>query len=554
MSAHDALVGAGMAYYGWRYWRPLDRAAAQPRQAQLEVLRRILAANASAEFGERHGFRAIRSADDYAAGVPIQDYEHLRPYVERQRVTGEPALTQEAPALYAQTSGSTGTPKYVPITPSVLAVHRAEQKIFSYLQHRACPAAFSGRTLGIMGAAVEGTLDSGHTVGSVSGHLYRSMPRMVKARFVVPPDVSAVTDYDLKYRLILRLALETPDITYLGAPNPSSFLRLATLLETHRAALTASLATGRFDGEADLPAATRAAIAGRITAQPARAAAIDRLATLTFGAVWPRIALVTTWTGGSCGIALGALRPMLPPAARVMELGYQSTEFRGTLALTPDVAGGLAPLHHTFFEFVAERDWNDGRRDTCLIDEVEPGRRYQVVVTTAGGLYRYAMNDLVEVAGSHRATPLLRFVQKGRGVTNLTGEKLYESQVIEAVQQAAAAHGLHPSFFLMVADEETQCYRLFVESNAPVAPAVDSAIIEAVDAGLAARNLEYDAKRESGRLPRPSLTWVGPGAGDAYKAACVRAGQREGQYKPAVLVYAREMKLTPDTLAASAVR
>ncbi len=201
-----------------------------------------------------------------------------------------------------------------------------------------------------------------------------------------------------------------------------------------------------------------------------------------------------------------------------------------------------------------EGAWNDGRRDTCLIDEVEPGRRYQVVVTTAGGLYRYAMNDLVEVAGSHRATPLLRFVQKGRGVTNLTGEKLYESQVIDAVQQAAAAHGRHPAFFLMVADEQSQRYRLFVETSGPVAPAVESAIIEAVDAGLAARNLEYDAKRESGRLPRPALTWVGLDAGDAYKAACVRSGQREGQYKPAVLVYAREMKLAPDALAAIAVR
>ena len=364
MSAHDALVGAGMAYYGWRYWRPLDRAAAQPRRTQLQVLRRILAANASAEFGERHGFRAIRSATTTPPACRSRTTSTCGPTSSASAPPANRRSPQEAPVLYAQTSGSTGTPKYVPITPSVLAIHRAEQKIFSYLQYRACPAAFSGRTLGIMGAAVEGTLDSGHTVGSVSGHLYRSMPRMVKARFVVPPDVSAVTDYDLKYRLILRLALETPDITYLGAPNPSSFLRLATLLETHRAALTASLATGRFDGEADLPAATRAAIAGRITAQPARAAAIDRLAALTFGAVWPRIALVTTWTGGSCGIALGALRPLLPPAARVMELGYQSTEFRGTLALTPDVAGGLAPLHHTFFEFVDERAWNDGRRDT----------------------------------------------------------------------------------------------------------------------------------------------------------------------------------------------
>ena len=50
-----------------------------------------------------------------------------------------------------------------------------------------------------------------------------------------------------------------------------------------------------------------------------------------------------------------------------------------------------------------------------------------------------------------------------------------------------------------------------------------------------------------------SITWVGRGAGEAYKAACVRAGQREGQYKPAVLVYEREMKLPAATLAAFAV-
>lgn len=403
-----------------------------------------------------------------------------------------------------------------------------------------------------MGAAVEGTLDSGHTVGSVSGHLYRSMPRMVKARFVVPPDVAAVTDYELKYLLILRLALETPDITYLGAPNPSSFVRLAGLLDSHRALLSQSLATGRFARADELPAITRDAVAGRITAQPQRAAALDRLARLTYASVWPRIALVTTWTGGSCGIALGALRPMLPQTARVMELGYQATEFRGTLALTPESPGGLTPLSNTFFEFVEESAWNDGRGEARLIDQLESGRRYQVVVTTAGGLYRYAINDLVEVAGMHRATPLLRFVQKGRGVTNLTGEKLYEAQVIEAVQAAASAHGRHPPFFLMVADEAAPGYRLFVESDDPVPSGLRSAFAEAVDAGLAARNLEYKSKRDSGRLPMPAVTWVGPGASEAYKAACVRAGQREGQYKPAVLVYERDMKLPAVTLVAFA--
>src|SRR4029453_8090181 len=98
----------------------------------------------------------------------------------------------------AQESGPTGTPKYIPITPSALEMHRAEQALFSYLQFRACPQAFAGKALGIMGAAVEGHLDTGPAVGSVSGHLYLSLPASVQSRLVVPAAVAGIADYDLK--------------------------------------------------------------------------------------------------------------------------------------------------------------------------------------------------------------------------------------------------------------------------------------------------------------------------------------------------------------------
>lgn len=538
--------------YGRKYWRPLDAAARCPSQAQHRVLSGIVGANRDTAFGKAHGFGSIRTPADYARQVPVQHYELLRPYVERQRTLGQPALTAEAPLFYAQTSGSTGEPKYIPITPSIFESNRREQKVFSYLQHRACPEAFAGRTLGIMGAAVEDRLDSGHAVGSVSGHLYQTMPGFVRSRFVVPPDVSLVTDYEAKYLLILRLALETRDISYLGAPNPSSFLRLATLMETHRDSLMRSLATGVFDGLDRLDGKVRAAVAGRITAQPGRAAELNKLPALTFANVWPQIALVTTWTGGSCGIALASLRAQLPETAQVMELGYQSTEFRGTFALGAETPGGLPPLHHHFFEFVEEDAWEAQRQDFLTLEQLQPGRRYQVVVTTAAGLYRYFMNDLVEVTGRHHETPLLRFVQKGRGVTNLTGEKLYESQVIDAVQCVANDRGVASSFFFMVADEGTNAYRLYLE-GAPGAVTDAAAFATAVDTHLSSRNIEYHAKRASGRLRPLSLILLRPGAGESYKAASVRAGQREGQYKPVVLQYARDLRISPGALDALAL-
>jgi hypothetical protein len=541
MTAYALLTRATMAVYGHRFWTPLDRAAADPGAAQWATLRALLARHRDTTFGRAHGFASIRSPRDYAARVPIQQYADLHPYIERQRTTGEPALTADAPVFYAQTSGSTGTPKYIPITEATLRLTRTEQKIFSWLQHRAVPAAFGGRTLGIMGAAVEGRLDSGHAVGSVSGHLYRTMPRFVKARFVVPPEVSTIHDYERKYLLILRLALEGPDITYMGAPNPSSFLRLAALLERHREPLLRSLATGTFNGLDGESRQVRQALAGRITAQPARAAALDRLPALTLASVWPRVALVTTWTGGSCGVALDSVRAMLPASTRVMELGYQSTEFRGSFALDAESPGGLAPLTHTCFEFVEQEAWDRGVRDTVPLEALEPGHRYQVIVTTASGLYRYFMNDLLEVCGRHRETPLLRFVQKGRGVTNLTGEKLYEAQVIEAMTETARTCGLDVPFYLVLADETASSYSAFVALAPTATPPPGFA--ERLDTALRARNIEFDAKRASGRLAAAAVVWIDPRAADAYIRASVAAGQREGQFKPALLQYTRELRM-----------
>jgi hypothetical protein len=536
----SALLRAGMLYSRLRHWRPLERLAHRPDDAQREVLRRIVDANRDTRFGREHGFDSIRDPRDLQARVPVQEFETLRPYIDAQRTTGTPALTAEPPVFYAQTSGTTSKPKHIPVTPSMLAMHRDEQALFSYLQYRACPAAFEGKAFGIMGAAVEGHLDSGHVVGSVSGHLYQSLPASVRSRFVVPPDVLGIADYDLKYLVILRLALGEPRVTYLGAPNPSTFLRLLDILNGRRELLLDSLVTGRLEASDALDPRLRAIVARRLTADPDRAARLRSLPALTFANVWPGIRLVTTWTGGSCGIALESVRRKLPPGTMVMELGYQSSECRGTIALEPETAGGLPTLHHHFLEFAAQDAWDSGRREFLTLGQLAAGRRYYVLFTTAAGLYRYFMNDLVEVTGFFHQSPLLRFVQKGRGVTSLTGEKLYEAQAIEAIQDAAARCGVRSPFFVLVADEDASAYRLYAQVDEGPGPDAD-AMSRLVDERLGELNVEYHAKRASGRLRPLAVSWLTRGTAEAYKLAAVAAGQREGQFKLAVLQYRQDL-------------
>jgi hypothetical protein len=529
-----------MAVSGLRDWRPLAAQARDPGAAQAATLRRILTDNADTAFGKSHGFAGAATAEAFRNSTPVHDYEALRRYVEAQRTTGSPELTREPPVFYAQTSGSTGAPKYIPVTPTALRAFKSEQALFTYLQYRARPDAFSGRAWGIMGAAVEGRLDSGHVVGSVSGHLYEALPRPLQTRFVVPPEVASIAAYETKYLVILRLALGVRDITYLGSPNPSTFVRLLGLLNERRDDLARSIEDGTLPTREGVSDQVMEAIAPHLTRDRERAAQLQRAGPLTYADLWPRIALVTTWTGGSCGIALESLRRTLPHGCAVMELGYQATELRGTLALEAEVPGGLPPLHHHYFEFVPQAAWEADRPSFLGLEDLELGERYYVFVTTAAGLYRYAMNDIVEMTGRFERTPLLRFVQKGKGITSVTGEKLYEAQAIAAVQEVAHAHRIVTPFFLLVADELPAAYHLYLE--AALADGLpDRTLAAEVDERLAQLNHEYGSKRGSGRLGPLAATRLRPGSGDAFKAACIRAGQREVQFKPAVLHYRKDL-------------
>ncbi len=536
------IFRAGMLLYKHRHWRPLESLTQQPSTAQMDVLQRLLYQNRDTHFGRKHRFSEIRNYAEFQQHIPVQTYETLRPYIDEQRLNGAQALTAESPKFYAQTSGTTGEPKYIPITPTTLRMHRDEQSLFSYLQYRACPQAFAGKALGIMGAAVEGHLNSGHEVGSVSGNLYQSLPKIIQSRFVLPPAVSNITNYELKYLVMLRLALAEPNITYAGSPNPSTFLRLLSVLNEQREKLIESLLTGKLAEIRSLDEDLKNQLEHLFKPDPVRAAFISKLPVLTFANVWPNLKLITTWTGGSCGIALTALREKLPPKTKVMELGYQSTEFRCSIALDAESSAGLPPLHHHFFEFVEQARWDNNIPEFLTLSQLTQGKIYYILVTNASGLYRYFMNDLVQVGSFFNATPLLSFVQKGKGVTNLTGEKLYEAQVISAVQAALTKHNLVSSFYILVANEKTMAYQLFLETDEPTR-INDSTFSKLLDETLGEVNIEYQAKRDSGRLAPPTTIWLRHGTAEAYKTSCINLGQREGQFKPTVLQYLQNLNL-----------
>ena len=524
------------------YLRPLLKAAEQPLGTQKQLLTKLLAANRSTVFGKRHGFAAIKSYQDFIVSVPIQDYESLRPYIEKQQETSSNQLTKEPPLMYAVTSGTTGQPKYVPVLAQTLQQYRQEQAMFSLLQFQARPQGFAGKTLALVSPPIEGRLSNGAPFGSVSGHIYQSMPWVFRSRYLIPPEVFSIVEYDLKYKIIVRLALTEPDISCLAGANPSSFLRLIEVFREHCDEMIDSVASGRLTLPETIGQNIRTHIDKLLAPDPNRAAQLRRLVAagkIEYCDLWPSIRTVNTWTGGSCSIALNTLKRQLPVQAQIRDLGYIATELRITLPIPNKGNAGLPVINHHFFEFIKRNDREAGNNNTLLIDQLQNHQEYYIIVTTRSGLYRYFMNDIVRVDGFIGRTPLLNFVRKGLGVTNITGEKLYEDQVIETMSNIHNETGLQIPFYLMLADQHAARYNLYLETSKTNVYDTNK-LAKLIDQGLCSSNIEYQQKRASQRIKALQVKLLKPGTADAFKRYYLGQGQREAQFKPRLLQYFNE--------------
>lgn len=521
-----------------RNYLPLLYATRNPARAQQQVLQRILAENKHTQFGSQHGFANIHDYATFKQQVPVYSYETLRPYIDKQIVSRTHELSAQVPMLYARTSGTTASPKLIPVVPASLDHYRVQQRLLCCMQYARCPEAFSGKGLGIVSPMLEGVLDGGTPFGSISGYLYRAMPRWMRKRYLAPYDVFEIEDHELKYLVMLRIALQEQNLTYMASANPSSFLRLLELVNTRRDELFDSVATGIFSPIDSLPEPARTVIRRCLISDPERADALRALPhdrALSYTDLWPTLRMVTTWSGGSCGIALNALKAKLPEHTVIYDLGYVASELRATLSLDGGAAC-LPMLQQHFFEFVERAAWEDQRAEFETLVQMRDGKQYYVFVTTASGLYRYAMDDVVEVCGFLHRTPLLKFLQKGAGATNLTGEKLYESHILDAVRRAEAHFEIHSVYCAAVADEINSRYTLYLETDDSL-PCTLQTLATYLDAQLGELNLEYSGKRASGRLRPLTVHILRSGTAERYKQHRLHGTRRETQYKPVILHY-----------------
>jgi hypothetical protein len=508
-----------------------------PVRAQTKVLMEYLRRNKDTEYGRKYRFSEIRTLSDYQARVPVVEYEAIRPYVDRMAKGEQNILTRDRPIFFGSTSGTTNLPKLIPTTNYSESKKMELLWLWSYYIARDHPDVVNGKVLAIISPEDEGKTPSGIRYGAESGHGYKSLPWPVKRLYVLPPKVFEIKDYDARYYTILRLSMGA-NVTDVATLNPNTIVLLCQKISKWQDRIIEDIRNGTLSRDFDIPDGVRRPIERSLRRDPVRANELSMLAAkngkLLPKDFWPNMRLVECWMGGMMRLYLKEIEDYFGKVS-IRDMGCLSTEARSSIPIGDGSASGVLAIDTNFYEFIPKEDAARKNAAVLTCDKVEAGKEYFIVVTTAGGLYRYNIDDIVKVTGFMNKTPMIEFVQKGSGATSLAGEKLYESHVSDAVNLAVEKHGLKIEFFCAVAESGAAGgprYAFLVEFSGDTPPAdKKKAFLGSLEENLRSLDSEYLFVRNAQLLKAPALKVIRSGDFERYRARKVAHGAHDGQFK-----------------------
>ena len=509
-----------------RFWQALRR----PDIAQAAILARILRGAADSAYGREHGFASIRSPRQFAARVPLTDYDAIAPRIERIAGGEACVLTGAAVRFLEPTGGSSGKSKLVPYTAPLLAEFSAATMAWLYDLLASRPALRGGRAYwaitppGPRPARTPG----GVPIGTEHDSDYFPAPlrALLRRALAVPGEVARTPDVATCRYVTLRALLAAPDLRLVSVWSPSFLTLLATELDASFADLLRDLEDGGV--RASVEPALAAAITRAIPARPRLAGELrrrfGRRPPEDLGAVWEQLALVSCWADGHAARALEGVRRRFP-RVEVQPKGLLATEGVVSIPLFGHAHPVAAVTSH-FLEFLPG---GDGSR-ACGVHELEGGQSYEVVLTTGGGLHRYRLRDVVRVEGFVARTPMLSFQGRADRASDLAGEKLTPALVERVLAAAMRETGVHAPFAMLAPRAEpAPRYVLYVDA----APEQADALARAVEAELLGAH-HYALCRALGQL-EPVLGAPVQDGERRYERICTERGQRAGAIKPPAL-------------------
>ena len=532
--------------------REIDHYTKDPVKAQNALLRKILRRSRTSEYGKKYDFGNIRTVDDFRRTVPLTQYTDYAPYIERMMQGEKNLLYSGRVVRYCTSSGSVGKPKIVP--KSVNDLWKMQCIGFS------CSVATAAHDLrrkkgvrlppqvGLLTMALTGhTAPDGKKIND-AGQVPLDYLKPIIPFFCTSPLSLMYREHeerlDTSY-LLLRFALVNRDVSYLGSLVITLLTAMFDYLEQNWQMLCDDIEKGGIDPSVRITPELRAEYEKKLKPDPVRAAELRREFEKGFDdPIAPRIWTRLTWGYGMVSSTLKVyvekLRRYIGPDVPLHNMGYGAAEGFFAMATELDVPDYVLLPHCVFFEFIPVGDDPDEEEkdpQTLLLNELEVGKKYEVVITNFSGLYRYRMFDVVQVTRMYQNTPQIEFLYRRNLGMNIANEKMTTDMVDEAVKNTADALGLTLAGYSLFDDFSTDPprYCMVCEPEQPVDEAARQKMIGLLDGYFKEYNDKYEIRRGS-MIGAPEVLFLEAGSYARYKESLLQSGRVLNQIKPVTVL------------------
>lgn len=463
---------------------------------QRNVLASLLAMAKETEIGRRYGFGAKMRYEDFAAAVPVVQYEDIRSDAMRMVYGESDVLWRGKTKRFAQSSGTSGgKSKYIPVTDDSLRLNHyagAAEAVVSYLDIKPDSHIFGGKSF-ILGGSFANELSdlpSGTRVGDLSASLIDRINPAVELLRVPSRQVALMSDWTEKLPALVNASAATRSITNISGV-PSWFL---TVLR----------------------------------------GVLERTGAKTIHEVWPNLEVF--FHGGiSFEPYRSQYQAITDPTKLTYIENYNASEGFFAVQDTVDPSLGMRLLLDigVFYEFIplSSLDDADGGASAAVPAwGVEEGKTYALLISSCNGLWRYLVGDTVTV----KSTAPLRISIAGRtsAYINAFGEELMvwnaDSALATTCHQIGARVADYTAAPVYTSDGEKGHHQWLIEWQTPPTCG-NEAFADILDKALQTVNSDYQAKRAGDLfLSRLDLVEVPTGTFDAWLAM---TGKRGGQRK-----------------------
>lgn len=533
-----------------------------PVKAQETVLKKILRRNQNCEYGKKYNFKDIHSIREYQDKVPLSTYADYEPYVDRMIHNREKNLMFTGRNIrYCSSSGSLGKPKILPksakdlwtmqcigFSASVATAARWIKKN----QGKRMPASVGPLVLVLTGHKLE---DGKQCNGA--GQIPLTYLKAITPFFCTSPVSLLYPEHeellDTSY-LQLRFALENERVSYLGSMVITLLTTMFDYLEENWEMLCDDIEKGIINPNIKITPELRKSYSKRFKPNPKRAEFLRKEFSKGFDdpiapRIWPKLTWAYGMVGSTLAVYVEKLRKHIGPDIPIHNMGYAAAEGFFAMATELNVNDGVLLPNFIFFEFLPINEGDeevDSSARPLLINELEVGKTYELIVSNFSGLYRYRMGDVVKVTGMYNNTPRIEFLYRLGLSMNIANEKTTTQMVDWAAKETAAAMGVefvgHSYSYDYSTVPPRYCMLAEVKDKEDISEEERQKFIDVLDEKLKSVNEKYFKYRRWGMINRPEVLFLKKDTYWDYREMLRSKGVVLNQIKPVTVVNSDERR------------